>query len=127
MAQHDPEIEAPVMPKIVTWNEKLKKGKPLNAFDETKADADFNYRARLREEKERKAFEALKAAGKLNAAYDTEDDFSEDDADEDEEVLSTDLSRSDLNQRALAVGVENPDQLPNKQAVVDAINEKGAN
>jgi hypothetical protein len=33
------------------------------------------------------------------------------------------LSREDLNDRALEAGVDNPEDLPNKQAVIDAINE----
>lgn len=51
-------------PADMTWREKLDNGHPLNALDETKADADFNYKSRLREEEERKAFEKLKTAGK---------------------------------------------------------------
>lgn len=51
-------------PADMTWREKLDNGHPLNPLDETKADADFNYKSRLREEEERKAFEKLKSAGK---------------------------------------------------------------
>jgi hypothetical protein len=44
----------------LTWKEKLDQGKKLNALEDTQADADFNYRRRLREEKEKKAYEASK-------------------------------------------------------------------
>lgn len=40
----------------------------------------------------------------------------------DQPEVSTDLSRDDLNARAAEAGVENPEALPNKAAVVDAIN-----
>ena len=36
------------------------------------------------------------------------------------------LSRADLNDRAEQAGVEHPDKLPNKQAVIDAIRESEA-
>lgn len=51
-------------PKDMTWQQKLEKGLPLNTLEEVKADADFNYRTRLRDEEERKAFEKLKSAGR---------------------------------------------------------------
>lgn len=44
----------------LTWQQKLEKGLPLNALEEVKADADFNYRQRLREEDARREFEARK-------------------------------------------------------------------
>lgn len=44
-----------------TWQDKLQQGKPLNPLEEVKADADFNYQQRLREEEARKEFEQLKA------------------------------------------------------------------
>jgi hypothetical protein len=53
--------------KILTWKEKLDQGVPLNTMDEVKADADFNYRRRLREEEERLAFEKLKSGGRPDA------------------------------------------------------------
>lgn len=53
-------------PVDMTWREKLDNGHPLNPLDEIKADADFNYKSRLREEEERKAFERLKAAGRTS-------------------------------------------------------------
>jgi hypothetical protein len=34
-----------------------------------------------------------------------------------------DLSREELDERAIEAGVEDPEDLPNKQAVIDAINE----
>lgn len=46
---------------VKTWQDKLSNSEPLNHLDEVKADADFNYQQRLREEKARKEFEALKA------------------------------------------------------------------
>lgn len=53
-----------VEPKLKTWQEKLQAGEPLNPLEETKADADFNYKERLREQEARKKFEELKAAGR---------------------------------------------------------------
>lgn len=53
-------------PAVMTWREKLDNGHALNPLDEIKADADFNYKSRLREEEERKAFEKLKAAGRTS-------------------------------------------------------------
>jgi len=47
--------------KILTWQEKLEKGLPLNDMDEVKADADFNFKQRQRELEEKKRFEALKS------------------------------------------------------------------
>lgn len=46
--------------KVLTWGQKLEQGLPLNTYDEIKADADFNYRQRLREQQEREEFEARK-------------------------------------------------------------------
>lgn len=46
---------------VKTWQDKLSNSEPLNHLDEVKADADFNYQQRLREEKARKEFEDLKA------------------------------------------------------------------
>lgn len=40
-----------------------------------------------------------------------------------EETDLSELSRDDLNDRAEEAGVETPEDLPNKQAVIDAINE----
>jgi hypothetical protein len=37
--------------KLLTWQDKLKAGQPLNELEQVKADADFNYRQRLREAK----------------------------------------------------------------------------
>jgi len=45
----------------------------------------------------------------------------EDDTDTTE--VSLDMKRDELNTVAVSLGVENPDKLPNKQAVIDAINE----
>ena len=47
----------------LTWQQKLEQGLPLNTLDEVKADADYNYRKRLRDEEDKKAFEALKNRG----------------------------------------------------------------
>lgn len=44
---------------------------------------------------------------------------AEDESGEDEDLDA--LSRADLNAHAVAVGVEAPDKLPNKGAVIDAI------
>lgn len=49
-----------VVRQELTWQQKLDQGKPLNEFDETKADADFNYRERMRESQARAEFEAKK-------------------------------------------------------------------
>lgn len=37
--------------------------------------------------------------------------------------VSMDMKRSDLDALALSLGVKNPEKLPNKQAVIDAIHE----
>ncbi len=50
----------------LTWQEKLDQNKKLNVLDEVKADADFNYRFRLREKEAREAFEKLKNRGRLS-------------------------------------------------------------
>ena len=42
-------------------------------------------------------------------------------------VVADEVTRNDLNARAVELGVENPDKLPNKQAVIDAISEAEAN
>jgi hypothetical protein len=47
--------------KVLTWKDKLNKGLPLNNLEETQADADFNYRRRLREEEETREYNKLKA------------------------------------------------------------------
>lgn len=59
-----------------TWQDKLDAGKPLNPLEEVKADADFNYKRRLREAEEQKRFEQLKANGRQGA---TTDDSSSND------------------------------------------------
>jgi hypothetical protein len=41
--------------KLLTWQDKLKAGQPLNELEQVKADADFNFRQRLRETQEREA------------------------------------------------------------------------
>lgn len=38
------------------------------------------------------------------------------------EEPSMEMTRAELNEAALAAGIEDPDKLPNKQAVLDAIN-----
>jgi hypothetical protein len=45
--------------KLLTWQDKLKAGQPLNELEQVKADADFNYRQRLREANERDAHKKL--------------------------------------------------------------------
>lgn len=47
--------------KIPTWSEKLDAGEALNSLEETKADADFNVKQRIKEAEERAAFNARKA------------------------------------------------------------------
>lgn len=44
----------------LTWKEKLDQKIKLNPLEETQADADFNYRRRLREKKELAEYEARK-------------------------------------------------------------------
>jgi hypothetical protein len=51
-----------------TWQDKLDNGQTLNPLEETKADADFNYKQRLAEQKARAEFEARKAGGLRPAA-----------------------------------------------------------
>lgn len=51
--------------KQLTWPQKLDQGVPLNRLDEVKADADFNYHQRLREQQARENFEKLKNRGRL--------------------------------------------------------------
>lgn len=46
---------------LKTWQEKMEAGEPLNSLEETKADADFNVKHRVREAEERAAHEARKA------------------------------------------------------------------
>jgi hypothetical protein len=53
--------------KLLTWQEKLKAGQPLNELEQVKADADFNYRQRLREQQEREAHKKM-LNGELPAA-----------------------------------------------------------
>ena len=60
--------------KQLTWKEKIDQGKPLNPRDDVKADADFNYKRRLREEEERKEFEKLKAEGRPSTDMVSDDD-----------------------------------------------------
>lgn len=52
----------------LTWQQKMQQGLPLSNLEETKADADFNYRTRLRQEKERQEFEQAKAGQVSNEA-----------------------------------------------------------
>lgn len=111
----------------LTWQEKLKLGQPLTEIEEVKADADWNHNKRVRDEAEKKAFEELKSRGRLGGrpaegALDDDEESSDDDDDSEDLTL---LSRGQLDERAAALGVESPQDLPNKQAVIDAINEKG--
>lgn len=46
--------------KTKTWQEKMQAKEPLNSLEETKADADFNVKERMRQEAARKEFEARK-------------------------------------------------------------------
>jgi hypothetical protein len=46
--------------KLKTWSQKLEAGEPLNALEETQADADFNHKQRLKEQQERDAFNKRK-------------------------------------------------------------------
>lgn len=48
----------------LNWKQKIDRGERLNNLEDAQADADFNYRARLRDEKERAEF-AAKKAGRL--------------------------------------------------------------
>ena len=57
----------------------------------------------------------LRTAGKASAAPAP---VSEPEA---EPSVSMENTRAELNEAALALGIENPDQLANKQAVLDAI------
>jgi len=50
--------------KLLTWQEKLDQGVPLNSLEDTKADADYNVKQRIREQSERDAFEARKNRGR---------------------------------------------------------------
>lgn len=54
----------PQVEKQLTWQQKLAAGHPLTPLEEVKADADFNYNRRLRDEEEKAAFEKLKAHGR---------------------------------------------------------------
>lgn len=76
MADTTPEQFKPLEERP-TWKDKLDAGKPLNSLEETKADADFNYRRRLRDEAERKDFETLKANG--HSAQSSNEDPSDND------------------------------------------------
>lgn len=58
---------AKVDQKQLTWQEKLKQGMNLSVLEETQADADFNFKQRLREQKERARYEKMKAQGRLSA------------------------------------------------------------
>jgi hypothetical protein len=53
--------------KLLTWQDKLNAGQPLNELEQVKADADFNYRQRLRETQEREAHKK-RLAGETVAA-----------------------------------------------------------
>lgn len=68
-----------------TWQEKLDEGKHLTALEETKADADFNYRFRLKEAEEREAFEQLKSRGRVKEDIKTLTELDQEDADDDGE------------------------------------------
>ena len=107
----------------LTWQEKLKLGVPLTELEKVKADADWSHNKRVRDEAEKKAFDALKNRGRLGGAAE-EGALDDEDEGEEGEDLSL-LSRGQLDARAAELGVENPQELPNKQAVIDAINEKG--
>jgi hypothetical protein len=60
----EPKTEDRAPKKQLTWQQKLEQGVPFNSFDETKADADFNYRQRLRDETSKQEFEAKKQANR---------------------------------------------------------------
>lgn len=53
-----PRKQANIRPK--TWQEKLVDGEPLSLLEEVQADADFNVKRHLREQRERAQFEARK-------------------------------------------------------------------
>lgn len=57
-------VKEEVDEKSLTWQQKLEKGLKLTSLEETKADADFNFKRRQRELDEKKAFEAAKAGNK---------------------------------------------------------------
>lgn len=65
-----------------TWRDKLNSGQPLNRLEETQADADFNYKHRLREENERKEFERLKSVGAIGQPAPVQSPDSGDDQEE---------------------------------------------
>lgn len=52
----------------LTWQEKLRVGKPLSPLEDTKAEADFAVKRHLREQRERAEFEARKATGRAGYA-----------------------------------------------------------
>lgn len=59
--QNNSDKPATTQPKRpLTWQEKIDQKKPLNVLEETKADADWNHRKRVRDEKEREEYEARK-------------------------------------------------------------------
>lgn len=61
MANTPKEVQAtPEKKKKLTWKEKMANGERLNPLEETQADADFNYRRRLREQEELAKYEQSK-------------------------------------------------------------------
>lgn len=77
--------------EILTWQQKMDRGLPLNPLDEVKADADFAHRERLREREARERFEARKR-GSLSEPESNDGDLA-------------DLSMADLRARADELGV----------------------